>query len=300
MVLIQAVIEAEINGYCPEFCYSVGLRHKAMLEIKRLRKQLAGEVMKILPAETDLMQPNMQAPNQTQARLLQQLLLAGSPNLVARRVPLEEGGLKGGYRAGAMEQQVFIHQASVHTLDAPTWVVYQELFEVKDKIVMRGVTEISPEWLPIFCPDLCNMGEPLADPPPRYCTSTGMILASYKGTFGPCAWPLPITEKEMSSSLEKFKWFGRCLLEGQVATSLSQFTSSMLSNPLIMVKSWSNLQKRTELLVKELARENVDNGNKLSEVWREKPKYLLQAYLSWLPEVLHSDVTKMWPPEVEC
>ena len=40
IVLIQAVIAAERNSYCPEFCSIVGLRPKAMLEIRRLWKQL--------------------------------------------------------------------------------------------------------------------------------------------------------------------------------------------------------------------------------------------------------------------
>ena len=102
----------------------------------------------------------------------------------------------------------------------------------------------------------------------------------------------------MPSSLDKFKWFGRFLLEGSVAPSLAEFTSSMLSNPLVMVKSWSNLQKRTELLVKELAKESVDSGRQLGKVWEKSPTYLLQAYLSWLPEVLHQDITKLWPPRV--
>merc|ERR1719154_4526 len=298
MVLVQAVIAAERNGYCPEFCSSVGLRHKAMMEIRRLRKQLAGEVGKVLPGEKDLLQLNLQPPDQTQARLLQQLLLAGSPNMVARRVPVEEGGLKDGYRAGAMEEQVFIHQASIHKQASPTWVVYQELFETKDKVVMRGVTEISPEWLPTFCPGLCSLGAPLSNPSPRYCSTTGRVIASFQGTYGPCAWPIPITEQEMASSLDKFKWFGRFFLEGSVTPSLSQFTSSLLSNPLVMVKSWSNLQKRTEVLVKELAKESVESGKQLANVWEKNHTYLLQAYLLWLPEVLHEDVTKLWPPKI--
>ena len=102
----------------------------------------------------------------------------------------------------------------------------------------------------------------------------------------------------MATSLDKYKWFGRFFLEGKIAPSLAEYTSSMLSNPLVMVKSWSNLQKRTELLVKELAKESVDNGRQLAKVWEKTPSYLLPAFLSWLPEVLHQDITKMWPPSV--
>ena len=34
-----------------------------------------------------------------------------------------------------------------------------------------------------------------------------------------------------------------------------------------MVKSWSNLQKRTELLLKDLAKESCDSGTKLGQIW---------------------------------
>ena len=93
------------------------------------------------------------------------------------------------------------------------------------------------------------------------------------------AWPLPPTEQEMADGTERFKWFGRfvqsssvvpsnlktnfytfpgkiiCaklssprfILEGVVAPELQKFSTSLLSNPLIMVKSWSNLQVRIGL-----------------------------------------------------
>merc|ERR1719228_1765879 len=186
-----------------------GLRPKAMQEIRRLRRQLVAEVERGLPGEEQLRAGQLQPPDQRQARLLQQLLLSGSPHMVARRL---DGGEKGAYRAGAMEQPVFIHQASVLTHAQPSWVVYQELFEISSsKIVMRGVTEINPEWLPIFCPGICTLGPPLDDPGPRYCPSTGRVMASYRGTFGPAAWSLPVTEQEMETGVDKYKWFGRFL-----------------------------------------------------------------------------------------
>ena len=96
-------------------------------------------------------------------------------------------------------------------------------------------------------------------------------------------WFLIISLTEMSPGLDKYKWFARFLLEGAVASDLAKYTSSLLSNPLIMVirtlldhfihsfyfqvKSWSNLQKRTELLLKDLAKENCDSGTKLEQIW---------------------------------
>lgn len=298
MVLLGGILAAERAGYCPKFCAGAGLRPKAVQEIRRLRRQLAGEVERLLPGEA-LLLLRQEAPTQEQARLLAQLLLAGSPDMVARRVPSDEGGQKDAYRAGAMQQLVFIHPASVLRRKSPEWVVYQELFETDTgKILMRGVTGIDAAWLPALNPGLCTLGEPLDKPTPRYCSASGRVLATYTGTFGPQAWPLPSTEQEMAEGAERYKWFGRFILEGVVAPELAKFSTSLLSNPLIMVKSWSNLQKRTELILRELASKKVGRGKELAKVWQEEPNFLLSAFLSWLPEALHPDVRAIWPPPV--
>ena len=205
MVLLQAVLSAEEQGYCPDWCARSGLRVKAIQEIRRLRRQLAQEVAKILPGEQETLQVGLRPPDQTQARLLQQLILAGSPFMVARRISEEEEkaepGRKGGYRTGAMEQTVFIHSSSVLRQAVPEWVVYQDLFEARDRIVMRGVTAISADWLPVFCPSQVKLGNPLAEPGPVYCPQDLTVKASYQGTFGPLTWQLPITSQGSSLSL---------------------------------------------------------------------------------------------------
>lgn len=69
-----------------------------------------------------------------------------------------------------MEDPVFMYSSSVLRKTSPEWVVYQEIFET-NKLYMRGVTAIEPEWLPKFVPSLCHMNEPLEDPLPRYTLS---------------------------------------------------------------------------------------------------------------------------------
>lgn len=66
-----------------------------------------------------------------------------------------------------MEDPVFIHSSCVLRKACPEWVVYQEIYET-NKMYMRGVTAIEPEWLPKFAPSLCQLGEPLTDPAPRF------------------------------------------------------------------------------------------------------------------------------------
>ena len=72
-------------------------------------------------------------------------------------------------------------------------------------------------------------------------------------------------------------------LEGKVIQSLEKYRTSLLSNPLIMVKSWSNLQKRTELLVRELARESCASGDKLIRIWDRDLKFLISSSLPSKP-----------------
>lgn len=83
-----------------------------------------------------------------------------------------------------------------------------------------------------------------------------------------------------------------------MSKDLAKFKTSLLSNPLIMVKSWSNLQKRTELLLQELAKHDCDNRAALQRAWNKDKTYLLSAYCHWLPEVLHSDAKIIWPPSL--
>jgi len=297
MVLLKAVLAAEANGYTQEWCEEAGLRFKAMMEIKRLRRQLSQEVELVLPG---VMLGRAEEPTQTQAKLLGQLLLAGCPDQVARKIPEGEEGYnakKPGYHTGSMEQAVYLHRSSVLRRVAPDWVIYQEVFET-DKVYIRGVTQIQAEWLPVYCPSICSLGKPLEDPPPRYCQDTGRVVASIGGTFGPAGWPLPQTELELPQGVDRFKWLARFLLDGSIAPGLKQFSSSLLSSPIVMVKPWSNLQPRTELLLKELCSENVDDGRKLQTVWRTKGSFLKKSYCSWLPQALHVDVEKIWPPEV--
>ena len=73
MVLLSAIYVSEYNGCTREFCDRHGLRYKAMQEIRKLRRQLANE-MTTLKVVLD---PKTQPPNNEEAFLLRQILLAG-------------------------------------------------------------------------------------------------------------------------------------------------------------------------------------------------------------------------------
>ncbi len=67
----------------------------------------------------------------------------------------------------------------------------------------------------------------------------------------------------------------------------------------MVAKSWSNLQPRIEKMFRELAASRVENGRLLKKKFQSDSNFLLSSYLVWVPEVLHEDVKKIWPPAVE-
>ena len=115
MVLIGAVGAFEYAGCTQEFCERNGLRYKAMLEIRKLRTQLTNEVNLILPQLNLALNPQMKPPTDQEAKMLRQIVLAGSPDQIARKVQEEElkeaidkSKMKFAYKCGEMEEAVFL------------------------------------------------------------------------------------------------------------------------------------------------------------------------------------------------
>ncbi|XP_021916790.1 probable ATP-dependent RNA helicase kurz isoform X2 [Zootermopsis nevadensis] len=255
MVLIRAVGAAEFasrRGQLLQFCTDNGLRHKAVTEIRKLRLQLTNEVNLNVPDIDLCVDPNMPPPTDVQSKLLRQILLSGLPDQVAHKVDEAEikenedkVKWKHAYRCAEMEEPVFMHSASVLRKKSPEWVVYQEVFET-NKLYMRGITAIEPEWLPIYAPALCNLSPPLLDPAPRYDEMTEKIFCHVTGTFGRAAWQLPTVEIEFPPSLDCYKWFACFLLEGSIFPKLEKYRNSLLSVPKTMVKSWAKYNETSK------------------------------------------------------
>jgi len=84
MVLLRAVGAAEYagsRGDLVKFCNAHGLRHKAVVEIRKLRLQLTNEVNLNVPGANFAVDPQMKPPTDTQARLLRQIVLSGMVNI---------------------------------------------------------------------------------------------------------------------------------------------------------------------------------------------------------------------------
>ncbi|KFU89572.1 putative ATP-dependent RNA helicase DHX37, partial [Chaetura pelagica] len=298
MVMLGAVGACEYAGCPRNFCEENGLRYKAMLEIRRLRGQLTTAVNSVCTDSGLYVDPKMKPPTEAQATYLRQIVLAGLGDHVARRVQAEElldEKWKNAYKTALLDDPVFIHPSSVLFKELPEFVVYQEIVETT-KLYMKGVSAVEPEWIPVLLPPYCHFGKPLEDPPPSYCAHTGRVRCHRPSVFYRVGWQLPAVEVDYPEGIDRYKHFARFLLEGKVIAKLRSYSQCLLSSPLIMLKTWSKLQPRTESLLQALVAEKCDNRDALLAAWKKNPKYLLAAYGQWVPEALRDDLAQHWPP----
>lgn len=231
MVLLRAVGAAEYSGDIEAFCSTNGIRSKALREVRKLRVQLTNETNLILPSGTKpiVVDPKMPPPSDLQAKLLRQILMAGLPDHVARKISPNEiketedrRKFKYAYRCPEMEDPVFLNPSSILRYTNPEWIVYQDIYEHDDKIYLRGITAIDPEWLPVFSPSQCTFSAPLELPSPRYDSEQNRIVCHMNVTFGRSGWPLPVMELEFPAGVDRFKFFAQFFLSGAVCPLLER------------------------------------------------------------------------------
>uniref|UniRef100_A0A8B9KDY0 Activating signal cointegrator 1 complex subunit 3 n=1 Tax=Astyanax mexicanus TaxID=7994 RepID=A0A8B9KDY0_ASTMX len=291
MVMLGAVGACEFAGCTPAFCEENGLRYKAMLEIRRLRGQLTNAVNAVCSDAAVCVDGKMAPPTESQVVCLRQIVLAGLGDHLARRVQAEElldPKWRNGYKTPLLDEPVFIHPSSALHKTLPEFVVYQEVMETT-KMYMKGVCAVQADWIPKLLPQYCHFSGPEQNPAPWYCPLSGKVKCQQQSTFFRVAWKLPAIEMDHPEGLERYKLFAKFLLEGQVRLSYLLFT-------IYSFFKLFRLQPRTESLLSALVSEKVDNRDALQAVWQKKEKFLLSAYCQWIPESLHQDVTKSWPP----
>lgn len=298
MVLLGAVGACEYAGCSPQFCRANGLRYKAMLEIRRLRGQLTTAVNTVCPEAGLFLDPKMQPPTESQVTYLRQIMTAGLGDHLARRVQSEDlldPKWRNAYKTPLLDDPVFIHPSSVLFRELPEFVIYQEIVETT-KMYMKGVSTVEIQWIPSLLPSYCQFEEPLEEPAPAYCTESGRVLCHRASVFYRVGWPLPAVQVDFPEGIDRYKYFARFLLEGQVFHKLLSFKSCLLSSPSTMLKTWARLQPRTESLLKALVAEKADSRGTLLAAWKKSPRFLLTEYCEWLPKAMHTDVEKIWPP----
>ncbi|XP_019323247.2 probable ATP-dependent RNA helicase DHX37 isoform X1 [Panthera pardus] len=298
MVLLGAVGACEYSGCSPQFCEANGLRYKAMMEIRRLRGQLTTAVNTVCPEAGLFVDPKMQPPSESQVTYLRQIVVAGLGDHLARRVQSEDlpdDKWKNAYKTPLLDDPVFIHPSSVLFRELPEFVVYQEIVETT-KMYMKGVSAVEVQWIPALLPSYCQFDKPMETPPPAYCPEKGRVQCHRASVFYRVGWPLPAVQVDFPEGIDCYKHFARFLLEGQVFPQLASHRGCLLSSPGTMLKTWARLQPRTESLLRALAAERASCRDALLAAWKKNPKYLLTEYCQWLPQAMHADVEKAWPP----
>jgi len=238
---------------CIKFCEQYGIRYKAIVEARKLRKQLVNTVNIILPSLELSIDPLMSPPNQEQARLIRQIVLSGMVDKIARRydhvIHDKEGKeLKNAYQGLLLVDPIFIHPSSVLFKQLPEFVCYVEMVETS-KLYMKGICGIDAEWLAIYLGNQCAFEKPVVNETdkdyevkkPRFDSEKGIVVCHRESTFGRVMWKVAAVEVEFPESLDLFKWFARFLLEGKVCEELKKYDSVMLASPSTMLKSWAKL-----------------------------------------------------------
>lgn len=335
MVLLRTVGAAEYansKGKLLEFCSENGLRHKAIVEIRKLRVQLTNEINLHMPDIGLCVDPEMKPPSDVQAKYLRQIILAGMSDHVARKCPHDEAVEKGAgkkisksvpYQTPEMEDPIFMSATSVLSRSPPEFVVYQEAYELQipgttPKMVMRGLTAIEAEWLPSFAAKQCAF-EAVADQKPYYDKTSDRVMQQMQVTFGRSAWDIPSAATELPFGADACRQFGMFILNGEVFDKLKPYQEKLLSTPSSITKSYNKIIPRVDAFIKALLKHQLNSKSSLQTLWKKKPKCeynfeqsiamiplminlslladLLKEYQEWLPEALKAEVAVLWPPQ---
>ena len=138
MVLLRAVGASEYAGCTEKFCSENGLRHKGMVEIRKLRAQLTNSVNLVNADARAVLNPRMSPPSPVQCKALRQICLSGLGDHVACKSPTGNNPqLKNSYSCTSLEEPVFIHPSSALFDVLPDYVIYQEVVETS-KLFIKG------------------------------------------------------------------------------------------------------------------------------------------------------------------
>ncbi|XP_028966570.1 probable ATP-dependent RNA helicase DHX37 [Galendromus occidentalis] len=302
------------KGTCPASCKGLGdmgrllaavgasefsqqslcqLRSAALQEIRKMRRQLTEELNLLVPDLELALDPKMTPPSHAQMNALRQIILCAMADRVARK---KHGKV---YECMQTEDVVSIHGDSVLFNDQPPWVVFQEITEdTNNKMKLRMLCPIEEHWLPTLAPKHCVLSEPLDSPPPEYNAAKDCLLVWQNGTYGPLAWELSKSQQKVPTHWkERFNWFAKALLEGQVIKYFKMFAKHYVSPPAIIVKRYSALSQRSSDLVAALRQADICSKKDLSTKWENDPQFLLKIVLDWLPSEVHGKVKMSWPPK---
>jgi ATP-dependent RNA helicase DHX37/DHR1 len=128
LVALGAVEYESSETRCVQFCEQYGIRYKAVVEARKLRKQLVNTINLLNNGSVSggggaggslVIDPHMQPPTDEQAKVIRQIVMSCMPDRLARLKEVEENVVgvkkaeKNGYEGLILEQTLFIHPSSV-------------------------------------------------------------------------------------------------------------------------------------------------------------------------------------------
>lgn len=308
------------------FCTNSFLHSKTMQEMAMLRRQLSRIVVKcntsIQPQKTSLRHKENRVGfinesetvwlSQDQVTLkltpqeegiIRQAICAGWADRVAHKLSVQESASiednmrrkTARYRSCTLDEPTYLHPTSSVFRESPSWVVYCELVQTS-RPYMRGVTAVSPEWLPIQAMSLCTFSKPLEDPPPWYDQSNDKVMCWVSPSFGPHLWSLPLHAVEMKSGKHCTAVFAMALLQGKVMDSFQQLHGILGSNPNTLVRPEAHSQKRIGELLHRLGEGKglVNSRGKLLERWRNDSRFLFEEITLWVQTDQRKKLPSVW------
>ncbi|GAA5831310.1 hypothetical protein JCM11251_007830 [Rhodosporidiobolus azoricus] len=173
--LLSVVGAYEYEGGKDSFCEANFVRVKAMQEIHKLRAQISRIVASTFPGVDAGFVPKLPPPNETQLKVLRQLLTAAfidqvairkdivdkSNNISYSKVPSTRGVP---YRAFGIDEDLFIHPSSnLFHNSPPEFIVYNELHRTH-KVWLKTITKVNSAWLPVLGRPMCAFSKPVDTP----------------------------------------------------------------------------------------------------------------------------------------
>ncbi|BGP13274.1 putative ATP-dependent RNA helicase DHR1 [Rhodosporidiobolus nylandii] len=170
--LLSVVGAYEYEGGKDSFCEANFVRTKAMQEIHKLRAQISRIVASTFPGIDAGFVPKLPPPNETQLKVLRQLLTSAFIDQVAVRKDVADkasnisyakvASTRGvPYRAFGIDEDLFIHPSSnLFHNSPPDFIVFNELHRTH-KVWLKTITKVNPAWLPVLGRAMCTFSKPI-------------------------------------------------------------------------------------------------------------------------------------------
>jgi len=252
-----------------DFCSKLCLRVRAVEEVFKLMRQLE-RCVRVAKPGFELQLPLL-GINRDQARLLGQIVIASFGDQIAVKSVEQEKkkGSRVAYECQTISEPVYLHPAGVFfgksLTAAPEMILYQEVIESEGgKNYMRECMAISDLTLVgKLCETLCTYSNPIIedlkpDTQPRYCPHRDTVVCKVKATFGRKSWPLgelvEIPYPSRHSFLDRYRWFARLLLEGQIFKKFAALNKYIIIKASLLTKTWAQDQPAISNIVDHLAK----------------------------------------------